>query len=111
MNAMHVGYTRYDYKDAQCNRERAAAVERELSSYEVEARRLVDGSIHEKLFDDNQAHDQLSDRDAMNARTEVSGPIMDDSNDFEQYQTAGRMTIKGLRNQLRTRCQSRRIQL
>ena len=28
MNAMQVGYTRYDHKDASCNRERAASVER-----------------------------------------------------------------------------------
>ena len=37
MNAMHVGYTRYDHKDAPCNRERVEAVERELSSDNVDA--------------------------------------------------------------------------
>ena len=37
MNAMQVGYTRYDHKDASCNRERVAAMERELSSDEFEA--------------------------------------------------------------------------
>ena len=55
MNAMHVGYTRYDHKDAAYNRERVGAVERELSSDEVEAQMSVDVIMHENLFCDNQA--------------------------------------------------------
>ena len=77
---MHVGYTRHDRKDAPCNRERIAAVERELSSDEVEAQMSVDGSLHEDLFGDNQAQDPQSDRDAMHARVEAQEPSMDDSN-------------------------------
>ena len=77
---MQVGYTRFDHKDAPSNRERAAAVERELSSDEVEAQMSVDGSLHEDLFGDNQAQDPQPDRDAMNARVEAQEPSMDDSN-------------------------------
>ena len=86
INAMHVGYTRYDHKDAACNRERAAAVDRELSSDEVEAQMSVDGSLHEDLFGDNQAQDPQPDIDAMDARVEVQEPSMDDSNICEQSQ-------------------------
>ena len=57
MNAMQVGNTRYDHKDASGNGERVAAVERELSSDEVKAQTSVDGSMHEELFSDNQAQD------------------------------------------------------
>ena len=46
MNAMQVGYTRYDHKDVSCNRERVVAVERELSSDEVKAQMSVDWSLH-----------------------------------------------------------------
>ena len=46
MNAMQVGYTRHDFKDALCNRERVAAVERELSSDEFEAQMSVDGKTY-----------------------------------------------------------------
>ena len=55
MNAMQVGYSHYNHKDAPCNRECVAAVERELSSDEVEEQMSVDGSLHEDLFGDNQA--------------------------------------------------------
>ena len=89
MNAMHVGYTRYDHKDAPCIRERVGAVERELSSDEVEAQMSVDGSLHENLFCDDQAQDQQPDRDAMDARVEVQEPSMDDSNICEQSQQEG----------------------
>ena len=44
MNKMLVGYTRHNHKDAACNREREAAVERESSSDYIEARMSVDGS-------------------------------------------------------------------
>ena len=57
MNAMQVGYTRHNHKDAPCNRERVAAVERELSSDEVKAQISVKGSLHEDLFGDKQAQD------------------------------------------------------
>ena len=57
MNAMQVGYSRYDHKDASCNRERVAAVERELSSDKVKAQMSVKGSLHEDLFGDKQAQD------------------------------------------------------
>ena len=50
MNAMNVGYTRYDHKDAPCNRERVEAMERESSSDEIEAQMSVDGSLQEDLF-------------------------------------------------------------
>ena len=86
MNAMQVGYTRYDYKDVSCNWERAASVERELSSDDVEAQMSVDGSMHENLFGDDQAQDPQPDRDAMDARVEVQEPSMDDSNICEQSQ-------------------------
>ena len=86
MNAMHVGYTRYDHKDAACNRERVGAVERELSSDEIEAQTSVDGSMHEELFGDDQAQDPQPDRDAMDARVEVQDPSMDSSNTCEQSQ-------------------------
>ena len=86
MNAMHVGYTRYDHKDAACNRERVGAVERELSSDEIEAQMSVNGSMHEELFGDDQAQDPQPDRDAMDARVEVQDPSMDSSNTCEQSQ-------------------------
>ena len=88
MNAMLVGCIRYDHRDAQCNRERAVAVERELSSDEVEAQMSVDGSLNENLFSDHQVQDPQTDRDAMDTRadSEVSEPTMDDLNDFEHYQ-------------------------
>ena len=89
MNAMQVGNTRYDHKDASCNRERVAAMERELCSNEVEAQMSVDGSLHEDLFGDNQAQDQQSDRDAMHARVEVQTPALDDSNICEKSQIVG----------------------
>ena len=82
MNAMHVGYTRYDHKDAPCNRERVAAAERELSSDEVEAQMSVDGSLQEDLFGDNQAQDPQP----VDARVEVQEPSMNDSNICEQSQ-------------------------
>ena len=85
MNAMQVGYTRYDHQDAPCNRVRVAAVERE-SSDEFEAQLSVDGSLHENLFGDDQAQYPQSDRDAMDARVEVQEPSMDDSNIYEQSQ-------------------------
>ncbi len=66
--------------DAPCNRERVAAVERDLSSDEVEVQKSVDGSLNENLFGDNQAHDPQSDRAAMDARVELSEPSMNDSN-------------------------------
>ena len=109
MNAMQVGYTRYDHKDASCNRERTASVERELSSDEVEAQTSLDGSLQEDLFGDNQAQDLQSDRDAMNPRVEVQNnpwttPIFVSNSKW--------MTVvQGLRNQLRTRCQIRITQL
>ena len=53
MNKMLVGYTRHDHRDAACNREREAAVERESSSDYIEARMSVDGSLQENLFCDN----------------------------------------------------------
>ena len=74
MNAMHVGYTRYDHKDAACNRERVGAVERELSSDNVDAQMSVDGSMHDNLFGEDQAQDPQPDRDAMDARVEVQEP-------------------------------------
>ena len=86
MNAMQVGYTRYDPKDATCNRERVAAVERELSSDEVEAQMSVDGSLQEDLFGDNQAQDLQPDRDAMDVRVEVQEPSMVDSSICDQSQ-------------------------
>ena len=86
MNAMHAEYTRYDHKDAACNREREASMERELSSDRVEAQMSVDGSMHEELFGDNQAQDPQPDRDAMDARVEAQEPSMDDSNICEQSQ-------------------------
>ena len=86
MNAILVGYTRHDHKDAPCNRERVAAVERELSSDEVKAQMSVDGSMHEDLFGDNQAQDLQPDRDAIDARVEVQELSMDDSNICEQNQ-------------------------
>ena len=76
---MQVGYTRYDHKNAECNREREASVERDLSSDEVEAQTSVDWSVHEELFGDNQAQDPQLDRDAMDARVEAQEPSMDDS--------------------------------
>ena len=93
MNAMHVGYTRYDHKDAPCNRERVEAVERELSSDEVEAQMSVDGSLQENLFSDNQAQDPQPDRDAMDARVEVQKLSMDDSNICDQSQQGGPQTL------------------
>ena len=78
MNEMQSRYTRCDHTNASCNSERAAAVERELSSDEVEAQMSVDRSLHEDLFGDNQAQDQQSDRDAMHARVEAQEPSMDD---------------------------------
>ncbi len=56
MNKMLVGYTRHDHKDAACNREREAAVERGSSSDYIEARMSIDGSLQEDLFCDK--HDQ-----------------------------------------------------
>ena len=109
MNAMQVGYTRHNHKDAPCNRERVAAMERELSSDEVEAQMSVDGSPHEDLFGDNQAQDQQTDRDAMHARVEVQEPSMDDSNIYEQSQIEDGDTR--LRNQMRTKRQMEMTQL
>ena len=83
MNAMQVGYTSYDHKDAGCNSEREASVERELRFDEVEAKTSVDGSMHEE-FCDNQTQDQQLDRDAMDARVEAQEPSMDESNICEQ---------------------------
>jgi hypothetical protein len=80
MNAMHVGYTRYDRTNAPCNRERTTAVEREFSSDNVEAQMSVDGSLKENLFCDNQAQDQQSDRNAMNAQIETSEQSREVSN-------------------------------
>ncbi len=45
---------------------------RELSSNDVEAQMSVEGILNENLFGDNQAQDPQSDRDAMDARVEVS---------------------------------------
>jgi hypothetical protein len=59
MNKMLVVYTRHDHKDAACNSERAAAEERGSSSDKVEARMLIDWSLQEDLFGDNQAQDLL----------------------------------------------------
>ena len=53
MNAMLVGFTRYEHKNLQHNKERAASVERESSSDEVESRTSVDGTMTEDLFDDS----------------------------------------------------------
>ena len=86
MNAMHVGYTRYDHKDAPCNCERVEAVERELSSDNVDAQMSVDWSMHDDLFGEDQAQDPQPDRDAMDARVVVPDPSMDDSNICEQSQ-------------------------
>ena len=88
MNAMHVGYTRYDHKDAPCNRERVEAVEQELSSDNVDAQMSVDGSMHDDLFGKDQAQDPQPDRDAMDARVEVQelSIMMHDSNICEQSQ-------------------------
>ena len=86
MNAMHVGYTRYDHKDAPCDRERVEALERELSSDNADAQMSVDGSMHDNLFGEDQAQDQQPDRDAMDARVVVPDPSMDDSNICEQSQ-------------------------
>jgi hypothetical protein len=83
---MHVGYTRYDNTDAPCNQERAAAVERELSSDDVEARMSVAWSRNEHLFGDSQVQDPQSDRDTIDARVEISEQTMDDSNICEQSQ-------------------------
>ena len=93
MNAIHVGYTRYDHKDAPCNRERVEAVERELSSDNVDAQMSVDGSMNEDLFGADQAQDPQPDRDAMDARAKL------------------KTETQGLRNQLRTRRQMEMIQL
>ena len=84
MNKMLVGYTRHDHKDAACNRERDAAVERESSSDYIEARMSIDGSLQENLFCDNHDQDLQQVRDEMNAQGGVSEPSMDDSNMCEQ---------------------------
>jgi hypothetical protein len=57
MNKLLVGYTCNDHKDAECNRERAAAEERVSNSDEVKARMSIDGSLQEDLFEDNQTQD------------------------------------------------------
>ena len=86
INAMQVGYTRYDHKDAACNRERVEVVERELSSDDIEAQMSVDESMQEELFGDYQAQYPQPDRDAMDARVEVQHQSMDSSNICEQSQ-------------------------
>jgi hypothetical protein len=59
----------------------------ELSSDEVKAHMLFDRRLYKFLFDDHQAQDPQSDRDAVNAQVEVSNPSADDSNTCEQSQT------------------------
>ena len=81
---MLVGLRLFDHKDAQCNQERAASVERESSSNEVEARMSVDRSIQQNFFYEHQAPDLQVDRDAMNKQAEISEQTMDYSNVFGQ---------------------------
>ena len=84
-------------------------MERESSSDEVEAQRLVDGSLHEDFFGDNQAQDPQSDRDAMNARVEVQEQTVDDSNICEQSQIEDGDTLAW--NQMKPRRQMEMAQL
>ncbi len=86
MNAMHVGYTLHDHKDATCKRACVAAMERESSSDNVKAQRLVDRSLNGNLLTDNQAQDSQSDRDKTDVQKEVSLLSMNDSNICEQSQ-------------------------
>jgi hypothetical protein len=86
MKGIDAGYTRYDHKDAPYNLQCVAAVERESSSYDVEAQLSVDWSLNENLFGDNQAQDLQSDSNAMDAWVGVSEPSKDDSNISEQSQ-------------------------
>jgi hypothetical protein len=86
INAMLVGYIRHDHKDAPCNRKGVAATERKLSSDKVEGQMSVNWRLNKNLFHDNLVQDQQSDRDAMDAREEVSESSVVDSNICEQSQ-------------------------
>ena len=82
----------YPLRPQRCTMQ-PGAVERELSSDEVEAQMSVDGSLQENLFSDNQAQDPQPDRDAMDARVEVQELSMDDSNICDQSQQGGPQTL------------------
>ena len=106
---MFAGFTRFNHKNAQRNQERAASVERESSSNEVEARMSVDWSIQENLFGEHQAQDLLSDKSFMNTQAELLEPNKDDFNVFEQDPRDDDDT--GAEESVENQGQSRRTQL